>query len=125
MGNSIEQRALRWALTGRVGASSRTLAAAMSGLENDASHPWDASDLLRCIWLLKEIPEWRATLGEMAKVSRYWAALVPHWNELESLMERGATERTYARMQAIFAPVEKEDHDRIRLGPGISVRVSR
>lgn len=66
---SIERRALRWALTsGDTGISSEALCAFMLGIEGGrTTPPADAADRGRCIRLLELIPEWIPRLHEMAE----------------------------------------------------------
>jgi len=64
---TIEERALKWALSGDTGVSSETLCAFMSGVpvQRMPGSPSDASDRGRCIRLLKIIPEWIPRLNEL------------------------------------------------------------
>lgn len=89
VGDTIERRALRWALSNDTGTSSETLAAFMLGIERDGwDHPpSDGADRGRCIRLLKLIPEWLPRLPELAAVGPGdinttdhkddWAAQIP------------------------------------------------
>lgn len=67
-GDTIEKRALRWALGNDTGVSSETMAQFMLGIEARQwkSPPSDAADRGRCIRLLKLIPEWLPRLPELA-----------------------------------------------------------
>lgn len=67
-GNTIEQRAIKWALSRHTGTSSQTLCAFMLGIERDdySLPPFDVHDRARCIRLLKLIPEWLPRLPELA-----------------------------------------------------------
>lgn len=67
-GDTVERRALHWALGNDTGTSSETLAAFMLGMERGgwSSPPSDAADRGRCIRLLKLIPEWLPRLPELA-----------------------------------------------------------
>lgn len=83
--------ALNWLREGRVGASSYTLCARLTGVTDpqrtdDADNPWDGGDFARCDKFFKAVPEARAKIGEMAAVSPQWAALAPAWSELEGLL---------------------------------------
>lgn len=75
--STIEQRALKWALSDDTGTSSKTLCAFMLGIDQTngargwgASYPpSDADDRGRCIRLLKHIPEWIERLPELAEAN--------------------------------------------------------
>lgn len=68
-GQSVEYRALFWALNYHTGTSSTALARHMSGHPQGSwsSPPSDSSDRGRCIKLLELIPEWLPRLDEMKK----------------------------------------------------------
>lgn len=68
-GQSIEYRALFWALNYHTGVSSTTLARHMSGHPQGSwsSPPSDADDRSRCIRVLNLVPEWIPRLQEMVK----------------------------------------------------------
>lgn len=68
VGDTIERRALKWALGDDTGISSETLAQFMLGIEARTwiGPPSDAADRGRCIRLLKLIPEWLPRLPELA-----------------------------------------------------------
>lgn len=70
-GNTIEQRALQWLLSGDTGTSSETLCAFMLGMERGrySSVPSDADDRGRCIRLLQRIPEWLPRLPQLAEAN--------------------------------------------------------
>lgn len=94
MTDSIEQRLVRWFLTGCVGTSSRTIATVLSGNYPltlapgrlvDFDIPYDPSDLRRCLDLLVAIPEWESRLPEVAAIFPEWTPLVAVWDELKAL----------------------------------------
>lgn len=68
-GESIEVRALAWALSDDTGISSKTICRWMTGTHGTTgayfSPPSDADDRGRCIRLLELIPEWITRLNEM------------------------------------------------------------
>ena len=70
-GESIESRALAWALSDDTGISSKTICRYMSGKHGTtgahSAPPSDADDRGRCIRLLELIPEWIPRLPELAK----------------------------------------------------------
>ena len=80
----MNDKMLRWLLTGDVGASSKAMAAHLCGLPCSGSSPSDPDDFARCLMLLDAVPEARAGLHRMAEVSAVWAALVARWNEIEA-----------------------------------------
>lgn len=77
VGDTIEVRAMRWALSDDTGTSSKTLCAFMLGMNETngcrgygASYPpSDAADRGRCIRLLRLIPEWLPRLPELAEAN--------------------------------------------------------
>ena len=84
----INQKANEWLKSGERGVSSETILSVMEDINvvMYRSHPYDPSDFYRCCLLLESVPEYRARLNEMALVSKEWAILVEHWDELESLV---------------------------------------
>lgn len=93
-----------------VGLSSEAMAWHLAGMGwpgND--HPCDPSDLNRCVKLLRAVPELRARLGRMRKVSPIWARLLARWDELERLLAEeiaegtGSAPRTYNLMKELGA----------------------
>lgn len=77
VGDTVEIRALKWALSDDTGTSSKTLCAFMLGMnETNGARGWgasyppsDAADRGRCIRLLKHIPEWIDRLPEIAEAN--------------------------------------------------------
>lgn len=130
MQESIEVRALRWALGDDTGASSKAIAAVMTGNMPDKRHvsyPHDGGDLGRCLRLLKAVPEWRARLPEMGERNGQWKALVEAWDELDALYAREeasgrSSDVVYKRMKQILEKPEAADRNLIRLGPNVSMR---
>ena len=57
----MEKKILNWFATGKVGVSSKAMACAAAGLEQDKTwfnnHPSDPDDLNRCLLLLEQVPE--------------------------------------------------------------------
>ena len=116
---SIARRALLWLAGGDSGMSSKAICYHMLGIKSDGSFlPLDPSDLGRCLRLLELFPEWKPRMGEMARYSAQWAALVERWDELAEMMAdevgidwskgKGA-QRTYAAMKdAIYQARGKE-----------------
>lgn len=107
-----------WAL-GRTGLSSKCIARHMMGLDTDGAYPVDGADFVRCETLLTAVPELRQRLPEMAKVNRYWAALVPRWDEIATAKNQ------HDVIQSIIRPIHGSDPNHISLGGGISVTIGR
>lgn len=70
-----------------------------------------APTLGRCLGLLRTMPEWRKRLSEMRVRSRYWRALVKHWDAVIGCMENEVgwdwskgqvAKRTYDMMKEIY-----------------------
>ncbi len=79
-----------WIVKGHTGRSSTAIwSHFMHGdvFEKGWSNPSDPSDFLRCYWLLKLAPEWRARIFEMAKY-RGWEEMALVWDELETMLEQ-------------------------------------
>lgn len=110
-------RLIGWFASDDTGMSSKQIAAWLAaGVRMPCrDHPYDPSDLGRCLRLLEIIPEWKPRIGEMASVSPAWAALVARWDELAQCMAdevgidcskgRRAPE-TYALMRSILRLTE-------------------
>ncbi len=118
--SSIEGKVLKWALTGKTGASSKCMAAHLTSNECDGSYPHDGGDFGRCVGLLTAVPELRPLLPKMAEVNRYWAALVPEWGRIEALS--GDYDKQYKAIQAVIRPVENADSGVVRMGDHATIR---
>jgi len=111
-GDSIHKRASEWIVGDDTGMSSEAIWAYMSGVEKKYySHPGDPADLGRCLRLLKLIPEWKPRIFEMSKLSKEWAVLTAHWDELEHMMDQEvgidwskgqSTPKTFHRMHELY-----------------------
>jgi hypothetical protein len=124
----IERRAAQWIVAGETGSSSRAMWARMMGVTGDKNHPQDGGDLGRCLKLLEFIPEWKARLPEVSGLSPYWAALVPHWDELTKLYGNPESPNygpVYKRMQEILRPVEDADPRVVRLSSMVTMSFGR
>jgi len=106
-----------WALGRSTGTSSICIARHMIGLDTNGSYPSDGGDFGRCETLMETVPGIRERLSEMATVNRYWAALVPRWDEIKASADQ------YSLIQSIIRPVENRDTNHVRLGEGVSIRV--
>jgi len=110
---TVEERAARWIVDGRVGMSSKAIWAHMTGASMAKTRPpADPDDVNRCLLLLDLIPEWAPRMGEMVIHGGEWAQLAPIWPELASQFieeaglnwVKGATApKTYAMMKAASA----------------------
>lgn len=137
MTQTIERRAMAWFASDDTGTSSMTLARHMLGMpHNDGfgiCEPADGGDLGRCLRLLAKIPEWEPRVPELANLSHTWAALVPHWERLKTLLieETGpdfdrtkSAPRTYQLIRMLTDEARKKD-GWVSLGfkvSGVSVR---
>lgn len=117
----VERDVLEWFLNGRIGISSRAMAAAAVGIPYTRylgdNHPHDPADFNRCLLLLEKAPEVRQSFDKVAALSPVWAALVARWDEIEQCLldEVGLNwskgrqlhaERTYNLMRSIIDPAE-------------------
>lgn len=85
----LSERIDTWIVGGDVGMSSKTIWMFMSGLsvdEDQISHPYDPSDLGRCLRLLELIPEWKPRIIDLGSLSPSWSALAARWHELDASM---------------------------------------
>jgi hypothetical protein len=82
----------KWLASGRVGASSSALAAAMLGsvpADTPPAYPHDSDDFGRCAVLCAFSPkEVQSGLGRLAAVSAHWRRLAERWDELTDLYTR-------------------------------------
>ena len=119
MADSIEKRALTWAIGRDTGASSMAILAVMTGIKPASryDYPVDGSDLGRCLRLLDLIPEWKPRMGEMRAVSPQWSALVDNWDGLAK-MHAANSPRLYGRMREILRAIEKADKGMISFEGG-------
>lgn len=118
---SLPSEVTAWLLGGDRGLSSEALCRCFYGVPIEAdgvrsfghgkAHPEDPADLNRCIRFLRDTNS-MALLPKAASLSPFWAALVPAWGDLESLLvsEIAVGTRaphTYERLREILAPVER------------------
>lgn len=109
-----QNQVVKWLATGCVGLSSKCMAMWLAfGERAEAYAPADPDDLDRCLKLLDKAPGLRPLIPKMAEVSRDWAALVPHWDQVEAshLDEVGlgwtkarSAPKTYDLMESILRP---------------------
>lgn len=83
--NATQIAIAKWYMYGRTGISSKAMAQWLGfGKKNeDRDQPHDPADFNRCLELLRVAPELREQLPKMAKVSKGWKLLVPHWDAVE------------------------------------------
>lgn len=96
-----------WLKSDDTGMSSRYMAFTIgTGPPAEYAHPWDPSDLGRCLRLLEACPELRPLVPAMAKTGKEWKALVEHWDELEALyreeLPTGRAPKLYDLMQKLL-----------------------
>ena len=106
-----------WLAHGRRGCSSNTIFQHLTGIKANSGridYPLDPDDLARCRRLLSQCPEFVESFQRMAECSREWAALVPEWDALCSMMDveapnweshSASAPKTYARMKQLLDPV--------------------
>ncbi|MNN54991.1 hypothetical protein D3C81_1698410 [compost metagenome] len=119
--SEIQEKVLHWIATGRVGASSKTMALAACGLPNDGDYHHDPDDLNRCLLLLKAVPEVRHHFDKISALGVVWGRLAAHWDEIEqSFLEEvglnwsksGNAPKTYRLMRDVIG----EEPGVVRLG---------
>lgn len=82
---ALKANILIWLIKGRVGASSKAMAACIGGIEsNEKNFPCDPDDLNRCLLFLEAVPEARQHMDKLRALSPTWDRLVDAWPELES-----------------------------------------
>ena len=115
----IADRAIAWITSQDTGTSSKAIWSHMMGCApSNLSHPYDPSDLGRCLRLLEKVPEWKPRISEMAKYSPGWAGLAKQWDSLSEKMDdevgidwskgKGAPE-TYRSIKLAIAEGYRED----------------
>lgn len=117
----LDSRVLDWFHQGETGASSKCMAFHLTGRSCDGSYPHDSGDFKRCVGLLTAVPELRSLLPRMAEVNRYWAALVPTWEQIEAL----PSGERYAAIRQIIRPIEDADRGVLRLGDNATIRFGK
>lgn len=109
-----------WLRSDETGLSSRYMARVFSpasvpgerGEHGGINYPHDPDDFNRCVGLLNAVPAFREKIHLLENGhGPVWAALVPIWSELESLLEKekpkGVAKKLYARMRSVIEPAEK------------------
>lgn len=125
--SEIQSKVLNWIATGRVGASSKTMAMTACGLPSDGSYPFDPSDFNRCLMLLEAVPEVREHFDKIAALGIVWGRLIGRWAEIEAcfLDEVGlnwskaqSAPKTYDLMKEVMG----EQPDCLSLGNGVKIK---
>ena len=107
----------KWALGGSTGMSAKCIAQHLSGMKSGGSYPHDGGDFGRCEALLDVVPSFRLEFPRMAELNKYWAALVPRWDEIKESKDQCRL------IQSIVRNIEDKDSSHVRLGNGISMRI--
>ena len=85
---------VQWLAVGERGNSSNAMVQHLTGVHipgcEPMAHPHDPDDLRRCRLLLEQCSELQQKLPRMEEVSKTWAKLIAHWDELCTLMDREA-----------------------------------
>jgi hypothetical protein len=88
---TLSADAVRWLTHGEQGISSKAIFhRLLLGETYDRwypNYPLDPDDFKRCEKLLRQVPELRPRLSEMAAVHPVWAGLVSRWDEIAALIE--------------------------------------
>ena len=122
MSEDLNEKLLDWFFSGKTGMSSQCMAARLTGRKILHSHPSDSGDFKRCLELLDAVPELRSRLSGMRHVSKQWAALVEHWDEIEKKV-RADDDDTYELMDSILRPINSADANTFCLGNGVSLKI--
>jgi hypothetical protein len=108
--NPISPALRQWLLSGERGVSSEAIVSHLTGIpigrRHSMSPPSDPSDLRRCRLMLEAVPELAPRIGEMATVSKQWAAIAAVWDDVCRTMDEecpdwrrgGPCPRTWALM---------------------------
>lgn len=92
-----------WLASDDVGASSRYMAAVLSGqFDAPNHHPWDPADLGRCIRLLVAVPELASQLHEMKACSPQWSAVIDNWDKWKELHDADEGKTLYQEMKLTY-----------------------
>lgn len=84
-----KEKYLAWYRGRETGISSETIFEVMTGIPVKRHDiPYDPSDFRRCRELLKEFPEWRQRLGEVALRFPEWKPFVDNWDLMDKIYER-------------------------------------
>lgn len=89
----LYEKAARWLANWELGMSSKTMYACfMNAKDFEVSHPHDPDDFKRCYKLLQTVPEWKAKLPQLKKLSTARSNLVDNWDKLTEMYEQNVRE---------------------------------
>jgi hypothetical protein len=118
----VEEKALNWLNTGRVGMSSATMCATLfPNLQKhhkivdtiiyngklDIRWPVDNGDFGRCMKFLEAVPEARERLEELKPLSKEWQGLVENWDKIENLINDGKEIDSYSLIKESLGEKKK------------------
>lgn len=116
--DQTKDQLIAWLLSSGTGESAKAIVRRLTGAPTrHYAHPSDGGDFGRCEAMLDAVPAFRARLPEMADASPYWAALVPHWEDIRKASDQ------YSLIRRLTDGVEKADRNTIRLGPNTTMRI--
>jgi len=82
----MNEKLLKWFITGETGSSSKVMASVFAGITpTGTSYPHDPSDFNRCLMLLEAVPEAKDHMDKLRVLSPVWDRFVDDWSKLESL----------------------------------------
>lgn len=104
--DDIKKRLKDWWNFGERGMSSEVIYNFMTGNPSRNDHPWEPLDFRRCYGLFKAVPELKARLPEMKRVSQTWSNLIDNWDKLSEMLEgqlaTGKPNGMYGFMQTLI-----------------------
>jgi len=104
--DSVKARLEGWWNFGQRGMSAECIYHFMTGNPSRNDHPWDPVDFKRCYGLFKAVPELKARLPEMKRVSQTWSNLIDNWDKLSVMLEEqiatGKPNGMYEFMQTLI-----------------------
>lgn len=110
LSRGLPEAVAKWLRTGSRGKSAEAICRRIFHLPAGVGidHPYDPSDLYRCVQFL-DVTDTRRSLSLMSEVSSEWSRLVDAWDQLESLLreEKQAGKqapKTAALMEEILHP---------------------
>lgn len=83
----LERKVLEWMANGHTGISSTAMAFCSVDVEPPRkATPRDPSDFIRCLMLVRKVPEVREHFSKIAQMSPEWRAFIGNWDRLEKLL---------------------------------------
>ncbi|WP_145553300.1 hypothetical protein [Yersinia bercovieri] len=93
-----------WLVSDKVGASSKYMASILSRkFVSRYAHPHDSDDFIRCIGLIKAVPELEDKILFMFGESHEWSCIAANWNSWKLLVENGELDTLNESMQKTYA----------------------